>query len=176
MLPKRGQKGFTLIELLIVVAILSILAAIVIPNVSRAAGSGEDEARRTEKHNIELAIAMLVTENGLSQIPCPKDYSGGSAYNDMRNFPDTHSDDTDGPDDDSLSDKATDPSGNGYSYPGDGDGYVLYGHDITGDGSGVSTVNYTRTMTTKYYYTCEEDGTLRQWSGSDVTTATEYTD
>ncbi len=175
-MPKRGERGFTLIELLIVVAILGVLAAIVFPNTSRAFGQGDDEARRTEKQNVQLAVDMMMVDNGLSLIPCPKEYSGGAAFNDMRNFPDSHSDDTDGPDEDSLPDKATDLSGNQYTYPDDRDGYVLYGHDITGDASSASAVNYVRDTLTRYYYTSEADGTVRQWSGPDLLTAIEYTD
>ncbi len=51
-LPKRGEKGFTLIELLIVVAILGVLAAVVIPNVGRFIGRGEQEAKDTELSNM----------------------------------------------------------------------------------------------------------------------------
>ena len=68
-LPKRGEKGFTLIELLIVVAILGVLAAVIIPNVGRFLGRGEEEARRTEYHNVSSAVIALMTDNDLSEIP-----------------------------------------------------------------------------------------------------------
>lgn len=174
---RRGERGFTLIELLIVVAILGVLAAVVIPNVGRFFGRGEDEARRTEKHNVESAIVALMTENGLSSIPHSKDYAGGVAVQDMTVFPDSTSEDSD-------SSKLRDPSGDLYDYTDatnpDAVGYLLYGHDIDASpGAEVDddvTVNYITLTKTKYYYTCESDGTVRQWDGPDPATATEYTD
>ena len=55
----RTQRGFTLIELLIVVAILGILAAVIIPNVGRFLGRGEDEARRAEFHDVATAVTAF---------------------------------------------------------------------------------------------------------------------
>jgi type IV pilus assembly protein PilA len=62
---RRGEKGFTLIELLIVVAILGILAAVIIPNLSTFMGTGTLSAARTEAENVKTAaLAYYADHNG----------------------------------------------------------------------------------------------------------------
>ena len=51
----RGEKGFTLIELLIVVAILAIIAAVIIPNISRFMTTGQLAAANSEAEQVKTA-------------------------------------------------------------------------------------------------------------------------
>ncbi|MDH4299587.1 MAG: type II secretion system protein [Dehalococcoidia bacterium] len=60
----RGQKGFTLIELLIVVAILAIIAAVVIPNISRFMITGQLAAANSEVENVKTAALGYFGEYG----------------------------------------------------------------------------------------------------------------
>ncbi len=159
-LPKRGEKGFTLIELLIVVAILGVLAAVVIPNVGRFLGRGEDEARRTEFHNVSSAVIAMMVDNALTEIPNPISASA-NATNDMTAYPDSTS--VGG-----SADKLTDPDGVTYTAVDD-PGYLLYGHDRTGGGVAGPYVNYVNMTDTTYFYTCDADGTVHQWSAAGGT-------
>ena len=149
-IPKRRQKGFTLIELLIVVAILGALAAIVIPNVGRFIGRGEAEAALSEENNIQSAVVAMMVDNQLSELPNPVDTVD---TNDMSAFPDT-----------SLcgAGKLTDQDGFPYIATFDKDGYILFGHDIKGDGMQDDLVNYVANRYTKGTYIVNEKGTVTQ--------------
>ena len=147
-LPKRGEKGFTLIELLIVVAILGVLAAVVIPNVGRFIGRGETEAGETELSNVQSAVVAMMVDNGLSQLPAAVNVT---ATKNMSQFPDTSA----------VLDKGMDANGVNFS-AGDGIGFVLFQHDITGGGANASLVNYTATQFTKGTYLVDESGTVTQ--------------
>jgi len=149
-IPKRGEKGFTLIELLIVAAILGVLAAVVIPNVGRFIGRGEAEAALTEEKNIQSAVVAMMVDNQLATLPNPVDTT---PTNDMSNFPDTST---------CGAGKMTDPDGFPYFFAFDKDGYILFRHDIKGDGTQDDLVNYVAKRYTKGTYIVNEKGTVTQ--------------
>jgi len=151
-LPKRGEKGFTLIELLIVVAILGVLAAVVIPNVGRFIGAGEEEASDTEFANVQTAVIAMMVDNQLSELPAGTFPAvAGDATSDMGAFPSNAVCGTD---------KINDPDGDAYTVTTDKDGYLLYQHDIDGDGTQDNLVNYLATDTTKGTYYVDASGTV----------------
>ena len=167
---RQDKNGFTLIELLIVVAILGILAAVIIPNVGRFLGRGEDEARRAEFHDLATAVTALMTENNLSSIPTPAAANTApcvagtqamDAYPDSGSVP-------------ASAQKTNDPSGNAYTDgidpAGDKDGYLLFGHDITGNNAQTALVNYINFDNTTYCYTIDANGTVHQYlvDGTEV--------
>jgi type IV pilus assembly protein PilA len=149
-LLKRGEKGFTLIELLIVVAILGVLAAVVIPNVGRFIGRGETEAGETELSNVQSAVVAMMVDNQLSTLPHPRSGTANATGN-MCVFPDTTT----------AASKGTDANGVNFTV-GDGNGFVLYQHDMNADGANTSLVNYVATQYTKGTYSCDASGTVTQ--------------
>lgn len=63
---KKGEKGFTLIELLIVIVILGVLAAAIIPNLSKFMGSGTVGAANAELASVRTSEAAYAADtNGL---------------------------------------------------------------------------------------------------------------
>jgi len=134
-------------------------------------GTDEEQARQEEFYTIFLAVRDLMADNDLSEIPYPMDFVGGLATNKMGDDPDTRDKIEGFPDIISTVDQK--------GYIGEEsprNGYVLYEHDeiIDTDTDNFTTVSYFPDLETEYYYTCEADGTIRQFDGPDVVSATEY--
>ncbi len=152
-IPKKGEKGFTLIELLIVVAILGVLAAVVIPNVGRFIGRGEEEAKETEFANIQAAVHSMMVDNELATLPAGTFVTEGNETNLMTAFPS---------DAVCATDKVLDVAGTAYTLNSDKDGYLLFGHDRIANADNVTLSNYVATAQTAYWYWVDAQGTVTQ--------------
>jgi len=122
---------------------------------------GEEGERRAEFREVIAAVLAMMADNGLVKIPHPINYKGGVAANDMAAFPD-------------VTTTAADKGYTGTESPKAG--YLLFQHDriLADNTTDFKTTSYIIRHTTRYYYTCEADGTVRQFDKPDIAKATEY--
>ncbi len=132
---------------------------------------GEEGARRAEFRSVVSAVLAMMEDNGLTEIPNPMSFARGVAANFTGDNPATNAT-VEG-----FPDITTTAAEKGYS--GNATiraGYVLYQHDkiSTDNTTQFTTVSYIGKLTTKYCYTAEADGTVRQFDKANVSAATEY--
>jgi hypothetical protein len=132
--------------------------------------AGEEGQRRAEFRTVQAAVVAMMEDNNLSDIPEPINFTDGVATNLMGDDPDTEGVVEGFPD---VSTTIVDKGYRGTDSPREG--YVLYKHDKIDpvDDTRFRTVNYSTTLSTTYYYTCESSGEVRQFDGADVLNATE---
>jgi type II secretion system protein G len=68
------KKGFTLMELLVTIAIISILTAIILPNLTAARAKSRDQKRISDISNLQLALELYLNKYG----KYPIDEDGGT--------------------------------------------------------------------------------------------------
>ena len=63
---QKLSKGFTLIELLVVVAIIGLLSSVVLSSLNSARVKGRDARRKSDLHQIFLALSQYTIDNGVA--------------------------------------------------------------------------------------------------------------
>ena len=127
-----------------------------------------DLSAQSELLAIVAAVATLMAENDLGSIISPVTVNRApctTGTQHMTEYPDTGSIV-------GTTDKPTDRNGTAYvdgvDPLGDKDGYLLVGHDITGDNAQTSLVDYIGVAETVFCYTIDPDGTVGQYTVDSV--------
>ena len=74
-----GQKGFTLIEMIVVVGIIAVLAAVIVPNIGKFIGTGEDGAKAAEWESVQTAMNAMMAEKAVVLIPASTAGAAGTS-------------------------------------------------------------------------------------------------
>ena len=65
---RKGQGGFTLIEMIVVVGIIAVLAAVIVPNIGKFIGTGEDGAKDAEAESVQTAMNGMMAEQAITDV------------------------------------------------------------------------------------------------------------
>jgi len=77
----KKDKGFTLIEILIVLAVLGILAAVVVPNMTGFLGRGKDRSYEADMRTLQASVDSYYTDT-LTRKGSPKYPTGNGTSSD----------------------------------------------------------------------------------------------
>ncbi len=81
----RGESGFTLIEMMVVVGIIAVLAAVIIPNIGKFIGSGEQGAKDAEYEAVQTAINAMMAD--MTIVTLVAQGTGSNSSNDWTALP-----------------------------------------------------------------------------------------
>ena len=81
----RGESGFTLIEMMVVVGIIAVLAAVIIPNIGKFIGSGEQGAKDAEFESVQTAMNAMMADKAVTTLTAQG--TGSNSSNDWSALP-----------------------------------------------------------------------------------------
>ena len=64
----RCESGFTLVEMMVVVGIIALLAAVIIPNMGKFIGSGEQGAKDLEWESVQSGFELMVVDRAVVNV------------------------------------------------------------------------------------------------------------
>ena len=75
----RGESGFTLIEMIVVVGIIAVLAAVIIPNIGKFIGSGEQGAKDAEYESVQFVMNAMMADTAITTVTASASSSARTA-------------------------------------------------------------------------------------------------
>ena len=76
----QDNRGFTLVELLVAIALIAILVAIVMPNITGLIGYGQTEGANAEKSVVQTAMDTMMAKEGLASVTDTVETANMSAF------------------------------------------------------------------------------------------------